>query len=103
MRYLLDELQTYEEDYSDVLAPVHRGQCESLVGEAASLSYLTAEESRARLDLVSARLDAVQTQLSQLTLSLNNHLPPNPPSMTLHILICKPSFVLNMLGRTVTE
>ncbi|KAF9515341.1 hypothetical protein BS47DRAFT_1255258, partial [Hydnum rufescens UP504] len=34
MHYLLDELQTYEEDYSDILAPIHHGQCESLVGEA---------------------------------------------------------------------
>ncbi|KAF8833371.1 hypothetical protein BDN67DRAFT_857019, partial [Paxillus ammoniavirescens] len=34
IRYLLDELHTYETDYSDALAPVSRGANESLAGEA---------------------------------------------------------------------
>ncbi|KIK74945.1 hypothetical protein PAXRUDRAFT_174273 [Paxillus rubicundulus Ve08.2h10] len=44
IRYLLDELHTYETDYSDALAPVSQGVNESLVGEATLAEPMLTEE-----------------------------------------------------------
>ncbi|KAJ3856399.1 hypothetical protein EV368DRAFT_32460 [Lentinula lateritia] len=46
IRYLLDELNTYEEDHSDALAPVDRRASESHAGEAAEMSPVSAAECR---------------------------------------------------------
>lgn len=46
IRYLLDELNTYEEDHSDALAPVDRRASESYAGEAAEMGPVSAAECR---------------------------------------------------------
>ncbi|KAJ4475118.1 hypothetical protein C8R41DRAFT_869964 [Lentinula lateritia] len=46
IRYLLDELNTYEEDHSDALAPVDRRASESHAGEAAEMGPVSAAECR---------------------------------------------------------
>ncbi|KAF9242145.1 hypothetical protein BU15DRAFT_44465 [Melanogaster broomeanus] len=46
IRYLLDELHTYETDYSDALAPVPREVNESLLGEATLVEPMSTEELR---------------------------------------------------------
>lgn len=46
VRYLLDELNTYEEDHSDALCPVQRFADESHAGEAALVAPLSADETR---------------------------------------------------------
>ena len=43
MRYLLDELHSYEEDYSDALAPTSREAGASFAGEAALIRPATTE------------------------------------------------------------
>ncbi|KAH0840287.1 hypothetical protein J3R83DRAFT_1295 [Lanmaoa asiatica] len=47
IRYLLDELHTYETDYSDTLAPVpHNADNSSLMGEATLIQPVTTKELR---------------------------------------------------------
>ncbi|KAF8831747.1 hypothetical protein HHX47_DHR1001247 [Lentinula edodes] len=46
IRYLLDELNTYEEDHSDALAPIDRRASESHAGKAAEMNPVSAAECR---------------------------------------------------------
>lgn len=46
IHYLLDELHTYEEDYSDALAPISRKASESHAGEATEMAPLSTAEGR---------------------------------------------------------
>ncbi|KAG2123793.1 hypothetical protein DEU56DRAFT_917280 [Suillus clintonianus] len=46
VRYLLDELHAYENDYSDALAPISRGANASLAGEQALMRPASIEELR---------------------------------------------------------
>ena len=46
IRYLLDELHSYETDYSDVMAPTSRGANDSLMGEGALVRAVSTEEMR---------------------------------------------------------
>lgn len=68
IRYLLDELHTYEEDHSDALCPIDREVNQSLFGEAAKVRPMTVEEGE---QLATAQVNAVR----QLLL---NYTPPAP-------------------------
>ena len=59
--YLLDELYTYKESYSDALCPIPRGADESHLGEATLVAPLTADEARRMMHIhVAATYEAVQ-------------------------------------------
>ncbi|KAG2081810.1 uncharacterized protein F5147DRAFT_735404 [Suillus discolor] len=92
IRYLLDELHTYETDYSDALAPFSREAESSLAGEQALMrpasteelrmvhASVTADVNRLRVD-VSAVNDSLRslTSMVQATsscLKAAGHLPP---------------------------
>ncbi|KAH7871951.1 uncharacterized protein C8R40DRAFT_1273810 [Lentinula edodes] len=57
IRYLLDELNTYEEDHSDALAPIDRRASESHAGEAAEMSPVSAAECRSLFQTQSLATD----------------------------------------------
>ncbi|KAJ3845839.1 hypothetical protein EV368DRAFT_90008 [Lentinula lateritia] len=56
IRYLLDELNTYEEDHSDALAPIDRRASESHAGEAAEMGLLSAAEGRQLFTMVGSTI-----------------------------------------------
>ena len=61
IHYLLDELHTYKEDYSDALCPIPRGADESHLGEATLVAPLTTDEARRMMQVqVAATYEAVQ-------------------------------------------
>jgi len=66
MRYLLDELHSYEEDFSDALAPTSREASASFAGEAALVRPATTEAVRMlTADVAALRKDIVNMNVSQ--------------------------------------
>jgi len=82
MRYLLDELHSYEEDFSDALAPTSREASASFAGEAAlvrpasteAVRMLTADVAALRKDIVnmSASQDALAEDVRQKLVDVTN-------------------------------
>jgi len=66
MRYLLDELETYENDYTDLLAPTDYGHHESLAGEAAALAPLPGQEVRAQFERLVGEIKTLGSWVRQL-------------------------------------
>jgi len=60
MRYLLDELHTYETDFSDALGPTSREATASFAGEAALLRPASTEEFRMAHAALTANVAALQ-------------------------------------------
>ncbi|KAF8126598.1 hypothetical protein EV363DRAFT_1525718 [Boletus edulis] len=65
IRYLLDELHTYETDYSDALAParVQRHANDSLMGEAALIQPVSVEDVRSMMDSFGANFSDLRTHM----------------------------------------
>ncbi|KAG9313358.1 hypothetical protein JVU11DRAFT_5673 [Chiua virens] len=63
IRYLLDELHTYETDHSDALAPVQRKADESLMGEAVLVQPVSVEDVRAMMDSFDASVLDLRTRM----------------------------------------
>ncbi|KAF8441343.1 hypothetical protein L210DRAFT_3503443 [Boletus edulis BED1] len=65
IRYLLDELHTYETDYSDALAParVQRHANDSLMGEAALIQPVSVEDVRSMMDSFGANFSDLRTHI----------------------------------------
>lgn len=82
MRYLLDELHTYETSFSDALCPTSRGreQSLSLCSEHADLQPVRVVEMHAfkhdvdrRFDRMDAKMDSVLTTCSELTSAIRSY------------------------------
>jgi len=67
IRYLLDELHTYETDYSDALAPVLCNANDSLMGEAALIQPVSAEELRSVHTSVTTDVRGLKAGMDTLT------------------------------------
>ncbi|KAH0832355.1 hypothetical protein J3R83DRAFT_13378 [Lanmaoa asiatica] len=68
IRYLLDELHTYETDYSDALAPVpHNADNSSLMGEATLIQPVTTEELRSVHTSVTTDVRGLRARMDTLT------------------------------------
>jgi len=66
MRYLLDELHSYKEDFSDALAPTSREASASFAGEAALVHPASTEAVRMlTADVAALRKDIVNMSASQ--------------------------------------
>ncbi|KAF8128271.1 hypothetical protein EV363DRAFT_1297891 [Boletus edulis] len=65
IRYLLDELHTYETDYSNALAParVQRHANDSLMGEAALIQPVSVEDVRSMMDSFGANFSDLRTHM----------------------------------------
>ncbi|KAF9069400.1 hypothetical protein BDP27DRAFT_1447711 [Rhodocollybia butyracea] len=73
IRYLLDELNTYEEDHSDALAPIDRKAYESHASEAAEMAPLSTSEGCGLFKLVD---ESIKTQFS---VAFSHFLPRGAP------------------------
>ncbi|KAK7451237.1 hypothetical protein VKT23_012575 [Stygiomarasmius scandens] len=71
LKYLLDELHTYEEDHSDALRPVDRCGSKSHAGEAAELAPLSASEGR----LLFTKTLSELTRFIESSLKVGHHAP----------------------------
>jgi hypothetical protein len=70
IRYLLDELHSYETDYSDALAPVSRGADISLAGERELTRPASAEELRTFHSSVVADMNGLRSDVGLVNDSL---------------------------------
>lgn len=66
VRYLLDELHTYETDYSDALSPISRGADASLAGEHALTRPASTEELRMVHASVAADVNGLRNDMRSL-------------------------------------
>ncbi|KIK79780.1 hypothetical protein PAXRUDRAFT_833918 [Paxillus rubicundulus Ve08.2h10] len=93
IRYLLDELYTYETDYSDALAPVARGANESLVGEATLVQPMSTEELRLVHTSITTDVQGLRVEIDNVTgvvrelarVILQSHELPTASSTSKHI------------------
>ena len=69
IRYLLDELNTYEEDHSDALCPVDEAANHSHLGEDRAVRPFTADDGK---KLYEHCHDVLETQFQNLTKCLVN-------------------------------
>ena len=67
IQYLLDELHTYETDYSDALALVPRNANDSLMGEATLIQPVSAEELRSVYMSVTSDVRGLRAGMDTLT------------------------------------
>ncbi|KAG1807767.1 hypothetical protein EV424DRAFT_1329376 [Suillus variegatus] len=72
IRYLLDELHTYETDYSDALAPFSREAESSLAGEQALMRPASTEELRMVHASVTADVNRLRVDISAVNDSLRS-------------------------------
>lgn len=78
MRYLLDELHTYEHDYSDALCPLPRDGRDSLLGERALVAPASTEEVRmfhaslaSEVSTVKGEIVFCKSALAQIATAMN--------------------------------
>ncbi|KAG1845309.1 hypothetical protein DFJ58DRAFT_730899 [Suillus subalutaceus] len=72
VRYLLDELHTYETDYSDALAPISRGADASLAGEYALARPVSTEELRMVHASVATDVNSLHNEIGSVNNSLRS-------------------------------
>ncbi|KAG1832589.1 hypothetical protein DFJ58DRAFT_671092 [Suillus subalutaceus] len=72
VRYLLDELHTYETDYSDALAPISRGADASLAGEYALARPASTEELRMVHASVTTDVNSLRNEIGSVNNSLRS-------------------------------
>ncbi|KIK32078.1 hypothetical protein CY34DRAFT_760908 [Suillus luteus UH-Slu-Lm8-n1] len=72
VRYLLDELHTYEADYSDALAPISRGANASLAGEYALARPASTEELRMVHESVTTDVNSLRNEIRSVNNSLHS-------------------------------
>jgi hypothetical protein len=70
LRYLLDELHSYEDDYSDALCPIQREADVSLLGEHRLVAPASTEEMRMMHTALTSDIKAVQTNVSDMSVAL---------------------------------
>lgn len=63
MRYLLDELYVYEEDYSGALCPIQNEGNVSLLGEHRLVAPVSTEEMRMMHNAISSELRSVKSDV----------------------------------------
>lgn len=70
MKYLLDVLQAYENDFSDILSPMRREARETFTGAHVLEGGVRTEEFRAQNHAIGERLSDVETHLHTISSSL---------------------------------
>lgn len=73
IRYLLDELHTYEHDYSDALCPIQRNADESHAGEAMLAAPLNTDEARRLFEAHTlAMCEAIQRACATMAVAITS-------------------------------
>jgi hypothetical protein len=89
IRYLLDELHSYEEDHSDALCPVQREAEGSLLGEHVLVQPVSTQEVRLMHTSISSgvkevhdEMDAMRATVNEMATAFNTLMSsqPNRPS-----------------------
>jgi hypothetical protein len=70
LRYLLDELHSYEEDYSGALCPLQNEADVSLLGEHRLVGPASAEEVQMMHGSISSEFKLVQSDLGMMKLTI---------------------------------
>ena len=104
MRYLLDELHTYEHDYSDVLCPLPQDGWDSLLGEHALVAPALTEEVQmshaslaSEVKTVKDEIGSVKSTVNQMAMAINLF-----TSQTIHQPIGNLSQLLGMTLRNLS-
>ena len=91
IRYLLDELYSYEEDHSDALCPIDREASRSHAGEAVEQRPMTTAEGR---EMFAAQAETTRTFLHQLLMTSQSvSTEPTPVSAHPSITMIPPRVV----------
>jgi hypothetical protein len=72
IRYLLDELHSYEEDHSDALCPVQREAQGSLLGEHVLVRPVSTEEVRLLHTSISSDVKGVHNEMGAMRAAVND-------------------------------
>lgn len=76
IRYLLDELYTYEEDHSDALCPIDRQASSTHAGEGSEVQPLSAAEGREFFFAHSVETKKLLDLVGQLSQTVENQMSP---------------------------
>ncbi|KIK75122.1 hypothetical protein PAXRUDRAFT_835800 [Paxillus rubicundulus Ve08.2h10] len=93
IQYLLDELYTYETNYSNALAPVAQGANESLVGEATLVQLMSTKDLRLVHMSITTDVQGLRVEIDNVTgvvrelarVILQSHELPTASSTSKHI------------------
>ena len=85
IRYLLDELHSYEEDHSDALCPVQREAQTSLLGEHVLVQPVSTQEFRLAHTSIHSRMKGMQDEMGSVKATVDQMSTTMNAFMNMHL------------------